>query len=234
GSLAGLIAYRHEALDTVQNNLGRLAVGLADSINKVHATGVDLTGAGGAPFFSMGAVRIMPSGTAAVAATITDVNKLTGSDYHVSRNEANDGYVISSVPAGTSQTVPDDAADPTKTVAFEGVSFTLPSDPLPVATDYWQVQPTRYAAGQLSLAITDPAKIAAAGAGLGSANGDVALELAKVQTNKVLGGGAMSLNEAFSQIVNKVGVLTQQNSTEAKAQSTLIQQNFAAQQAVSG
>jgi flagellar hook-associated protein 1 FlgK len=34
--------------------------------------------------------------------------------------------------------------------------------------------------------------------------------------------------------VNKVGVMTQQNATAAKAQATLIQQNFSAQQAVSG
>ncbi len=44
----------------------------------------------------------------------------------------------------------------------------------------------------------------------------------------------MSLNESFSQIVNKIAVQTQQNGTAAKAQATLIQQNFSAQQAVSG
>src|SRR3546814_765323 len=70
--------------------------------------------------------------------------------------------------------------------------------------------------------------------GSGTSNGDVGLELAGLQTAKVLGNGSMSLNEAFSQIVNHVGVMTQQNSTSAKAQATLIQQNYAAQQAVSG
>jgi flagellar hook-associated protein 1 FlgK len=44
----------------------------------------------------------------------------------------------------------------------------------------------------------------------------------------------MSLNEAYSQIVNKVGVLTQQNATQARAQATLAQRNSAALQAVSG
>src|SRR3546814_16485203 len=70
--------------------------------------------------------------------------------------------------------------------------------------------------------------------GSGTSNGDVGLELAGLQTAKVLGNGSMSLNEAFSQIVNHVGVMTQQNSTSAKAQATLTQQNYAAQQAVSG
>jgi flagellar hook-associated protein 1 FlgK len=44
----------------------------------------------------------------------------------------------------------------------------------------------------------------------------------------------MSLNEAFSQIVNRVGVLTQQNTTSVNAQKTLVDQNYAAQQGFSG
>src|SRR3546814_10390751 len=73
---------------------------------------------------------------------------------------------------------------------------------------------------------------AASGPGTGTANGDYALAMAELQTKKILGNNAMSLNESFSQIVNKVGVLTQQNATAAKAQATLIQQNYAAQQTV--
>ncbi|HEY9460887.1 MAG TPA: flagellar basal body rod C-terminal domain-containing protein, partial [Paralcaligenes sp.] len=65
-------------------------------------------------------------------------------------------------------------------------------------------------------------------------NGTNALALAQLQTAKTLGNGAMSLNEAYSQVVNKVAVLTQQNTTASAAQTALIQQNTAAQQAVSG
>jgi flagellar hook-associated protein 1 FlgK len=76
--------------------------------------------------------------------------------------------------------------------------------------------------------------VAAASPDAGSANGDVALALAQLQTARLLDNGAMSLNEAYSQIVNKVGVLTQQNATQARAQATLAQRNSAALQAVSG
>src|SRR5699024_5872447 len=99
--------------------------------------------------------------------------------------------------------------------------------------DSWLVQPFRSAAGDIGLKVTDPAQIAAADGEGGSANGENALDLAKLQTDKVLGGKTMSLNDAFSQLVNKVGVLTQKNSSAAKAQNTLIQQNYAAQQNVS-
>ncbi|HWL27927.1 MAG TPA: flagellar basal body rod C-terminal domain-containing protein, partial [Burkholderiaceae bacterium] len=136
-------------------------------------------------------------------------------------------YVATSIPNGTVT-----ALTGTPPV-IDGVEFNFTGG-TPAAGQSWLVQPTRAAAGDLSLAIDDPAKIAAAAPNTGSANGDVALKMAQLQTGKVLGNGSMSLNEAFSQVVNKVGVLTQQNSTAAKAQATLIQQNFSAQQAVSG
>jgi flagellar hook-associated protein 1 FlgK len=44
----------------------------------------------------------------------------------------------------------------------------------------------------------------------------------------------MSFNESYSQIVNRVGVQSQQNIAESKAQTALINQNYDAQQAVSG
>jgi flagellar hook-associated protein 1 FlgK len=100
--------------------------------------------------------------------------------------------------------------------------------------DSWLIQPTRAAAGSIGLSISAPEKIAVAAPGTGTANGDVGLKLAGLQTDKVLGDGAMSLNEAFSQIVNRVGVLTQQNTTSVNAQKTLVDQNYAAQQGFSG
>ncbi|WP_323017893.1 flagellar basal body rod C-terminal domain-containing protein [Castellaniella sp.] len=100
----------------------------------------------------------------------------------------------------------------------------------------------------MNVALTDPAKIAAAGetanakdsaraprpGPAGSANGDNALKLAALRSEKVLGNGTMGLNEAYSQLVNGVAVKTQANTTAQKAQESLIQQNYAAQQAVSG
>jgi flagellar hook-associated protein 1 FlgK len=230
GSLGGLLAYRREALDTVQNNLGRLATGLAVAINGVHQTGVDLSNVAGGAFFSMGSPKVLPGAdngatAPALTASISDVNKLTAQDYRVEYDGTQ--YLVTSVPNGTTTPL---TANPQ---VVDGVEFAFAGG-TPAAGQTWLVQPTRSAAADLSLAIDDPAKIAAAAPNTGSANGDVALTMAQLQTGKVLGNGSMSLNEAFSQVVNKVGVLTQQNSTAAKAQATLIQQNFSAQQAVSG
>jgi len=242
GKLGGLLTFRREALDTVQNDLGRLATGLAMAINQVHRQGYDLTGVQGGDFFSLAGPKVIRGegnvAGADPAVTITDANQLGTQDYQVSYDGAS--YTVTRVPAGTV------AAAGNGTLSFDGIQVDFSGVTAPASGDGWLIQPTRDAAASLGVAISDPGRIAAAGGvdhdgdpatpevGAGPANGDIALKLAALQTTKVLGNGAMSLNEAYAQIVNKVGVLTQQNTTAQKAQETLIQQNYSAQQAVSG
>lgn len=255
GSLGGLLTYRREALDSVQNELGRLAVGLAMSLNEIHAKGADLNGNPGQDFFALGSVKVMPAaansalgaGEAPLSVAFSDANKLTGQDYRIEYNGS--GYVVTRLPEDT--VIPWPAASVDETGAeilgsdgnpiyeIDGLAFSLPTS-APALGDSWLIQPTRAAAGDISVNLKDPAHIAAAAGATadapaaGRSNGDNALNMAALQTMKVLGNGAMSLNEGFSQIVNKVGVLTQQNGTAAKAQHSLIQQNYSAQQALSG
>ena len=229
GQLGGLIAYRREALDSVQNDIGRLAVGLAMAFNAQHTQGADLQGNPGGDFFSLGSIVVRQgehnaAGTHDIGATFVDANALSGQDYRITFDGA--AYTVTRVPDGTTFNLNDGDT-------IDGVQFNFTSGTA-AAGDSWLVQPTRDAARNLSLVISDPAHIAAAAAGAGRADGENARALAKLQTDKVLGGGSMSLTEAFSQVVNKVGVLTQKNATAAKAQSSLIAQNYAAQQAVSG
>ncbi len=236
GQLGGLISYRKDVLDDVQNNLGRLAVGLASAFNKVHGEGYDLAGAQGGDFFSVGSAKVIPSNSG-VTAEITDADGLTGHDYRIKPIFDEGGslqrYELTNVStgAGPFQIALDDDADPL-TFSHEGLTFTFGTDPKP--GDSWAIQPTRQAAASLQVEITDPSAIAAAAADTGTANGENALELAQLQFTKTLGGKTMSVTEAFSQIVNKIGVSSQQNSTALKAQQSLINQTYAAQQQVSG
>src|SRR5690606_34777945 len=81
GSLGGLLQYRSEALDSVQNDLGRLAAGLAMSVNVIHRDGFDVNGNPGQDFFSLGDPKIIESagnkGSAIAKAQLTDAGKLT-------------------------------------------------------------------------------------------------------------------------------------------------------------
>uniref|UniRef100_UPI00333EA4BD flagellar hook-associated protein FlgK n=1 Tax=Castellaniella defragrans TaxID=75697 RepID=UPI00333EA4BD len=234
GKLGGLLQFRREALDTVQNDLGRMAAGLALAVNEIHRQGYDLSGVPGGDVFGIAGPKVIRGETNAVGAdpavTITDVGQLTAQDYRISYDGA--GYTVTRVSDGAV------AAAGTGILSFDGIEIDF-TGMTAAAGDHWLVQPTRDVAGSLQVVLGDPGKIAAAGEsapgiGAGSANGDAALKLAALQTDKVLGNGSMSLNEAYAQLVNKVGVMAQQNTTAQKAQNALIQQNYAAQQALSG
>ena len=235
GSLGGLLRFRTEALDPAQNELGRLAIGTALAFNQQHVQGRDLGGAPGEAFFSfLNPVPAMANGGNAGDATFsmefTDASALTLTDYHVKFESG--AYTVTRLSdnsvAYTGTTLAGAEFDGIRLVDEQGTAH---------EGDTFLLQPTRNGAGHIGVAITDPAKIAASSAdpdSAGTANGDNALELAKLQTAKTLGGGSMSLVEAFSQLVNGVGVKTQAAITARTAQESLIAQNFEAQQAVSG
>ncbi|WP_298017645.1 flagellar hook-associated protein FlgK [uncultured Castellaniella sp.] len=242
GKLGGLLTFRSDVLDSAQNELGRLALGISISINQQHTQGYDPSGAQGTDFFTVSSPKIIGNaGNAATAqptASISDVSKLTTQDYRLEFDGTN--YSVTRMPEGTSVGTIAGAG----TLTVDGVVFDTTTIAGAAAGDSWLIQPTRDAAAGMNVALTDPAKIAAAGwdadanggAGgpAGSANGDNALKLAALRSEKLLGNGTMGLNEAYSQLVNNVAVKTQSNTTAQKAQESLIQQNFAAQQAVSG
>ncbi|MFA5597524.1 MAG: flagellar hook-associated protein FlgK [Pusillimonas sp.] len=233
GKLGGLLSYRTDSLDAVQNDLGRLAVGLAMSINQAQDDGEDLNGDTGADMFSIANPTVLasprnnPASTGTVTVEFADANKLTGANYQVSFDGA--AYKVVRLPE---QTVV--APDVPSTPQYDGLKFNFPDLADVNAGDSWSVAPTRMAASDISMTMTDPAKFAAAGPGTGVSDNANALEMAKLQTAKTLGNGTMNLNEAYSQIVNNIGVQTQQTQTAQKAQAALVQQTYAAQQAYSG
>lgn len=235
GSLGGLLAFRTESLDTIQNELGRLAIGMALTFNAQHAQGADLTGQAGGDFFSFRSpvtalAKVSNQGDAVLSFDYTSPSALTLSDYNVRYD--NGEYTITRLSDGAVYHPAPDAGV-LEDYELDGIRFNAPAGTL-ADGDSFLVQPTRNAARDVGVAITDPADIAAAAMDTGTANGENALALAQLQTDKTLGNGSMSFTEAYSQLVNNVGVQSQAIQTASKAQDSLIAQNFAAQQAVSG
>lgn len=236
GQLGGLLQYRAESLDATQNALGRLAIGIAAQINEVHGQGFDLEGDAATDFFSFKLSDPIPTGKHAepipkLTITLEDSAQLSANDYVIEFTEGE--YTIRTLPNGVAK-----AIDPEGEVV-DGIRFDFSDAEAAVEGDSWLIQPTRHAAGDIKVEIKDPSKVAAAGRDengqfLGTANGDIALKLAELQNKKLLNGGTLSFNDAYGQIVNKVAVQAQQNATAAEAQANLIQQNYAAQQRVSG
>jgi len=234
GSLGGLLQFRREALDSVQNELGRIAIGLAMSFNEQHVKGLDAAGQPGQDFFSVATpVPIVNSdnmGTASASFAYDDVSRLTTNDYQIQRKGAD--YVVTRHPEGNVVTTVAANAGADTELSFDGVTVTMSG--ASEDNDSWMIQPTRNGARDIAVAISDPSAIAAADLEGGSANGRNALEMAALQTKGTLGNGTMSITGAYSQLVNGVGVKTQAIQTASTAQDSLTAQSFAAQQAVSG
>lgn len=161
GSLGGLMQYRSETLDRVQNAIGQLAAGLATSFNAQHRLGQDLNGDLGGDFFEpMKAYvgydsRNANGSTTDISATITDASKLTTMDYEVSYDGAQ--YVVKRTD-GQVTNIPAPQMDPVEidgvTMMFNGAS---------TAGDRFLIRPTYIAASEMKVAITDYKKIALAG-----------------------------------------------------------------------
>ena len=234
GKLGGLLQFRQQSLDAVQDQLGQLAIGLAMALNEQHALGVDLNGDPGEDLFGLaapGAIRNSNNtSNAEWQSAFTDANQIRasayrieavgGDDYRVTR--LSDGVVMDLTATGT----------PPDTLEFDGL--TLTGTGTAIAGESWTLQATRNAGRDLTALISDPTKLALADATGGSANGNNGLELAKLQTAKVLGNGTMSLNEQFSQLVNTVGVDTQSLKSSVTASNNLIRQQNTAHLSVSG
>ncbi|MEN5161694.1 flagellar hook-associated protein FlgK [Achromobacter spanius] len=238
GKLGGLLQFRASSLDVMQNQLGQMAVGLALSFNAQHKEGLDQGGNPGEDFFSVGEPKGVPNtankSNAQITGDFTNPANINAKDYEISFDGTN--YQVVRLPEGSQvYNGPATGTPPTATLNLENeMGVTLTIDAPPQAGDKWSLSPTRNAAGDINVLISDPDKVAAADSAGGDANGKNALKLAQLQTTKVLGHGTMSINDMFAQVVNTVGVQTQQIKTAATAQVNLVKQTAAAQQAVSG
>lgn len=155
GSLGGLLDFQREALDPAINELGRIAVVMADSFNQQHQQGVDLNGNMGANFFTAPqptvSSRSFNTGTGTATATFTDVTALSASDYQLGFDGSN--YTLTRLSDNTqvSGGLP---------LTMDGLEINLTG--APAAGDSFMIRPTAKAARGFSVSLTDTSKIAMA------------------------------------------------------------------------
>ena len=163
GSLGGLLNYRAQVLDTTKNTLGRLAIGMASTINTQHHLGMDLNGDLGGDMFSVAAPVVSSSssnsGTGTVTASLTNANDLTSSDYKLVYNGANT-YSLTRLNDGQNFTINTGGTTPFTSTSIDGISLTINSGAS--VGDSFLIRPTRAGVDDLSTLISDPSKIAAA------------------------------------------------------------------------
>ncbi|HOY69895.1 MAG TPA: flagellar hook-associated protein FlgK [Methylotenera sp.] len=164
GTIGGLLQFRAESLDTIQNKIGQIAVALGGTFNAQHMQGTDKNGNPGGALFSIAAPIVNSNsnntGNAVISSQIVDASAVTSSDYRLQYDGTN--YKITRLSDKSVQTF----TSLPQTV--DGLSFTQVSGTINANDDYL-IRPTLNAANTLSVAISDVNKLAVGGPAVSAA-----------------------------------------------------------------
>ncbi len=245
GSLGGLLAFRNETLDTVQNQIGQLAITMATQFNEMQQNGYDLNGTAGVALFNVPQPMVTSStnnidkskqATATFAAGQSQ--QLTNSDYSLRYTNGQYNIIRNSDKLVT--------ANVTLPVTVDGITFDV-NTTTPVEGDEYMIRPTQGAAGKITLAFNDVQKLALAERV--DANGNVVafkgtgdngngLRLAKLQDSasvRLLGSNSnRSYAQAFALMVSAVGTKTNEMMITSKADASALESATSAMQSESG
>lgn len=168
GTVGGLLQFGSQMLDPARNAIGQTAVTLATLVNSQQAAGLDLQGQLGTAMFAVGAVKVLAStlntGSASAVVTRADISALTTGDYQLLYDGAS--WQLSRTDTGAPVPL---AGAGTAGSPFTADGLAIVVSGTPQAGDRMLIQPTRTAVAGMSVLLTQPEKIAAAGPLLTSA-----------------------------------------------------------------
>jgi len=229
GRLKGLLDVRDTTLPDIINQLDKLAAGIINTINQQHRSGFGLDASTGNDFFS----PLTPSvsemstntGSAVVSATIASPANLTFNRYDLSFSGGT--YTFRNIDTGTT------ATSTSSPITFEGIQLTLSGTP--ANGDTFQVSAHQGAAGSMAVALTDPDKIAAAGAvsGIPGDNSN-ALLMAGFQDKNITALGGATFQKFYSNFVGKVGSDTRLAKNSLSVEEVIHEQIGSMREEVSG
>jgi len=162
GSLGATLDFRNQVLDTAQNELGRVALGLTSTFNAQHRLGMDSNGNINVNFFNditttspTAQGSTSNTGSGVVAASATSISALTTSDYLLERTAS--GYTVTRLSDSTVTNLP---GFPGASATVDGVTLSLSSGAIAVG-DSFLIQPTRRGASAIGVSIGSATQIAA-------------------------------------------------------------------------
>jgi len=232
GRLKGLIDLRDQVLPGFIDILDRLVAGTVNEINQQHLAGFGLDGTTGNLFF--GALspsadgRNANTGSALVGVTVSNASALTLNGYDLSFAGGN--YTLSNLTTGASTTGA--YVDPT-TVTFEGLDVAISG--AAVAGDLFRISAHKGAAAAITVAQTDPNKVAASSSAAGiPGDNENALRLAAIQDKAVTALGGNTLQGHYSGFTSDVGARSQAAQRNVAVEQTIHSQLFDLRESVSG
>lgn len=235
GTLGGTLAFRKDNLEPAINQLGQLALSMADALNTTNKAGFDLNGDAGTDFFSFtGATTVANTkntGTADVSVAYKDTTAVKASDYTMAYDGS--AWKVTRVSDGASITPTagtDSSGNPT--MDFDGLSVSVTGTP--ATNDSITIKTVSNVAGSINVAINDSSLIAAAGAAdSGVSDNTNAQKLLNLQTAKLVEGKS-TLTGAYASLVSNVGNQVATLTTTSTAQANIVTQLTTQQQSISG
>jgi len=168
GEMGGLVRYRNEVLTPAVNGLGRIAMVVADQVNKQLGQGLDQNGNFGAALFnninSAAAIsqRSIANGNNNPASgnlnvTINDTSKVQASDYQVTITAT--GYNVRRLSDNTDMGNFAFATPPAAQPVIDGFSLSINAGTV-AAGDSFKITPTRGSAADMATVMTDTKTLA--------------------------------------------------------------------------
>lgn len=170
GEMGGLVRYRNEVLTPAVNGLGRIAMVVADQVNKQLGQGLDQNGNFGAALFNnINSAAAISQRSIANAnnnpasgnlnVTINDTSKVQASDYQVTVTAT--GYNVRRLSDNTDMGNFAFATPPAAQPVIDGFSLSINSGTV-AAGDTFKITPTRSSAADMATVMTDTKTLATA------------------------------------------------------------------------
>lgn len=231
GTLHGLLEARDGPLTEARNQMGLIALNLAERFNEVQLGGVDIQGNTGEKLFTYSKPTIIGNnknqGNSVVSVDYAKITDVKASDYQLTFNGSD--WVVTRL--SDNQQITAELKD--GQLMFDGLAITLSGNP--IAGDSFVIKPVANAAGSLQLLTKDPNKLASGIAddenGVGD-NRNIS-NLLDIQNQKLVNGNS-TLSDAYASLVSYIGSETQSAKISATASKNIINQINEQNQSVSG
>lgn len=218
GELGGVLDAGAKLINKARREVGLLALGMTETFNRQHSQGSDLNGDQGEAFFQNLEAAVTGSrdnsGLVAVTANVTQEQNLTGDGYSIRYEEA--GIRLTNLSSGETRLVEAGVLE------LPGFNINVPEQADGVVGDIFFVEPTLGAASSMSLALTDPSKIAAANEGSAVGDNRNMLSLIELRDVKTLRAGTQSYTSLYGTTLSGIAVETRSAISNAETEQTLL------------
>lgn len=231
GSLHGLLTFRDGPLNESRNQLGLIALNLADRFNEVNCSGVDIQGNPGERLFDFAKPTTIANnknqGQATIDAVYNKVTDVKASDYEITFIGGE--WVVTRL--SDNQQITTETKD--GQLIFDGLTISI--NGTPVEGDSFILKPVAEIASSLKMATKDPNKIAGGIADNENGAGDNRniAKLLDIQNEKLVNNN-MTLSNAYASLVSYIGSETQSAKTSASASNNIVNQINEQNQSISG